>query len=176
MALHMGTVVTLCPSLRKPRDGADLPSPACHFSCSNDPPALPSFALLCPPLESLALVRLLDSLRGGRCNCPVALTGHVSVGYVSVEIPRHRPCPLTDLSVNRPEPLTRCPTQPVAILHILSPAASPLAVAVVWARAPDLPPPHRRHRRWGQRAPAPGAPCLPASVARFSVLVFYTSE
>ena len=122
-------------------------------------------ALLCPPLESLSLVRLLDSLRGGRCNCPVALTGHMSVGYVSVEIPRHRPCPLTGLPVNRLEPLTRCPTQPVAIQHILSPAASPLAVAVVWARAPDLPPSHRRHRRRGQGAPPPvDPPPLPGSV------------
>ena len=97
--------------------------------------------------------------------CPVALTGHVSVGYVSVEIPRRRPCPLTGLSVNRLEPLNRCPTQPVAIQHILSPAASPLAVAVVWARAPDLPPSHRRHRRRGQGAPPPvDPPPLPGSV------------
>ena len=109
-------------------------------------PALPAFASLCPPLESLALARLLDSLRCGRCNCPVAISGYLSVGQLAVESRPNGSYPLTGLSVNRTKPLARSPTQPVVILHILSPPARPLAVAVVWTRAPPFSPARRRRR------------------------------
>ena len=131
-------------------------------------PALPAFASLCPPLESLALARLLDSLRCGRCNCPVAISGYLPVGQLAVESRPNGSYPLTGLSVNRTKPLARSPTQPVVILHILSPPARPLAVAVVWTRAPPLfsrsaaPP-------LGAAGPSPSA----ASASRFSGWLFY---
>ena len=121
MALHMGTVVTLCPSLRKPRDGADLPSPACHFSFSKRVILTGLPGILHPQLMSLGShLGMLAVDRSRRCSAP-GCGFHPLIGGNLCE--RH----LRQLRGDAPPPPTSTigPTGASAIAAFLDQAAQP---------------------------------------------------